>query len=66
MRVQVDSNGQMLVQSMDVRFSVAVLSGDKAAALIMVLCKIFFRDSKIGQALIIAVTCVCLRRRACD
>ena len=61
----------MLVEHMDVRFSVAILSGDKAAALIMVLSKQFLHNAKAMQAITIAVTysyllAVCVQMRTSE
>ena len=48
----------MLAEGNDVRFSVAILSGDKAAALVMVMCKVFLVETHVLKALVICVTCV--------
>ena len=57
---EVDSNGQFLVEQMDVRFSPAIRAGDKAAALVMVFCKQVVPGYGPLRAIIVATTYTCV------
>ena len=53
---KIDSNGRMINEGNDLRFSVAILSGDKAAALVLVLGKTFLKDEPIIRTVMVTVT----------